>query len=170
MLTSISPAAGRSDGLSAPLRGVPGVLGLPGDFGETAPLLLDGTLSEAGRILRDVDFVCVLVLDSVESDALYFLCVEARSVDVVDNGRLGVNGVGRVGGMDICRTEEAWNREKSSRRVRRQVIVSSHMIGTLWHMLTPHIVAQPHSSAPPLSGGPKLLQVSSTTHSLSRRR
>jgi len=84
-----------------PLRGVPGVLGRLGDFGEMAPLLLGGTLSEVGRILREVDFVCVLVLDSVESDALYFLCVEPRSDDVVDNGRLGVNGAGRVGGMDI---------------------------------------------------------------------
>ena len=110
MLTSISPVAGRSDGLSAPLRGVPGVLGLLGDFGETVPLLLGGTLSEAGRILREVDFICVLVLDSVEREALYFLCVEARSVDVVDNGRLGVNGAGRVGGMNICRWE-ALNRE-----------------------------------------------------------
>ena len=104
MLTSISPAAGSSDGLSASFRGVPGVLGLFGDFGEAAPLLLEGTLSEAEGILREVDFVCVLVLDSVESGALYFLCVDARSVDVVENGRLGVNGAGRVGGMDICRT------------------------------------------------------------------
>jgi hypothetical protein len=99
------------------LRGVPGVLGLLGDFGKTAPLLLGGTLSEAGRILREFDFVCDLVLDSVESEALYFLCVEARSVDVVDNGRLGVNGAGRVGGMDIWGAGEALNREKPSRRV-----------------------------------------------------
>lgn len=67
-------------------------------------LLVDGTLtnSEAERILREVDFVCVLILDFVESDALR---VEARSVDIVDNRRLGVNGCDRVGGMDICRTE-----------------------------------------------------------------
>jgi hypothetical protein len=107
LLTSILLVAGISDGLSAPSRrGVPGVLGLLVDVG------VPGT---GARV--DLGFTVLLVRDSEEIGALYFLCVDERifavvvranlasmseiepleDVEDVDNGRLGVKGAGLVG-------------------------------------------------------------------------
>jgi hypothetical protein len=107
LLTSILLVPGISDGLSAPSRrGVAGVLGL---------LVEVGVPGTGARI--DLGFTVVLVRDSEEMGALYFLCVDERIFGVVaranlasrseiepledveddDSGRLGVKGAGLVG-------------------------------------------------------------------------
>lgn len=98
---------GINNGLSAPSRrGVPGVLGLLVEVG------VPGTGARAY-----LGFAVLLVRDSEEIVALYFLCVDERmlgaavranlasmsetepleDVEDVDNGRLGVNGAGLEG-------------------------------------------------------------------------
>ena len=107
LLTSILLVVGINNGLSAPSRrGVPGVLGLLVEVG------VPGTGARAY-----LGFAVLLVRDSEEIVALYFLCVDERmlgaavranlasmsetepleDVEDVDNGRLGVNGAGLEG-------------------------------------------------------------------------
>ncbi|EED77073.1 predicted protein, partial [Postia placenta Mad-698-R] len=116
LLTSISLIFGKGSGLSAPLRGVVGVLGLePEELDPSVFVGVPGTEASLG-----LGLLTCLVRDSVDRAALNFFA-EPRRLGVVDRGmrpvfvrssleaekgRFGVNGTERVNLLELEEEDE----------------------------------------------------------------